>query len=52
MKVVSVCGIYMAAMTLANLSVATFGPVVSPINSFLFIINKAFALVWGEVLFS
>jgi len=29
--------IYALAMTLANLSIATFGPWVSPINSFLFI---------------
>ncbi len=29
--------IYALAMTLANLSIATFGPAVSPINSFLFI---------------
>ena len=30
-------GIYTIAMTLANLSVAAFGPAVSPINAFLFI---------------
>ena len=30
-------GIYTIAMTLANLSVATFGPAISPINAFLFI---------------
>lgn len=30
-------GIYMVAMTLANLSVAAFGPAISPINAFLFI---------------
>jgi uncharacterized PurR-regulated membrane protein YhhQ (DUF165 family) len=29
--------IYAAAMTLANLSVATFGPAISPINSFVLI---------------
>jgi uncharacterized PurR-regulated membrane protein YhhQ (DUF165 family) len=29
--------IYAAAMTLANLSVATFGPVISPVNSFVLI---------------
>lgn len=29
--------IYAGAMTLANLSVATFGPVVSPVNAFLLI---------------
>lgn len=29
--------IYASAMTMANLSVTTFGPAVSPINSFLFI---------------
>jgi uncharacterized PurR-regulated membrane protein YhhQ (DUF165 family) len=30
-------GIYTIAMTLANLSVAAFGPAISPINAFLFI---------------
>ena len=30
-------GIYAIAMTLANLSVAAFGPAISPINAFLFI---------------
>lgn len=30
-------GIYTIAMTLANLSVAAFGPSISPINAFLFI---------------
>ena len=30
-------GIYATAMTLANLSVAAFGPAISPINAFLFI---------------
>ena len=29
--------IYAIAMTLANLSVAAFGPAISPINAFLFI---------------
>jgi uncharacterized PurR-regulated membrane protein YhhQ (DUF165 family) len=35
--VIFALSIYALAMVLANLSVATFGPVVSPINSFLFI---------------
>jgi uncharacterized PurR-regulated membrane protein YhhQ (DUF165 family) len=30
-------GIYAAAMTIANLSVAAFGPAITPINAFLFI---------------
>jgi uncharacterized PurR-regulated membrane protein YhhQ (DUF165 family) len=30
-------GIYAVAMTLANLSVAAFGPAISPLNAFLFI---------------
>lgn len=30
-------GIYAIAMTLANLSVAAFGPAISPLNAFLFI---------------
>ena len=30
-------GIYGVAMTLANLSVAAFGPAISPLNAFLFI---------------
>lgn len=31
------CGVYAAAMTIANLSVATFGPAVTPINAFVLI---------------
>lgn len=31
------CGVYAAAMTIANLLVATFGPAVTPINAFVLI---------------
>ena len=32
----AVC-VYTVAMTLANLSIAAFGPAISPLNAFLFI---------------
>jgi uncharacterized PurR-regulated membrane protein YhhQ (DUF165 family) len=47
------CVAYVAAMVLANLSIAAFGPWVSPINSFLFIgldltLRDKLHDLWGE----
>ena len=37
MKTLIAASVYASAMTLANLSIATFGPIVSPLNAFILI---------------
>jgi uncharacterized PurR-regulated membrane protein YhhQ (DUF165 family) len=53
MTLIFACAAYVAAMVLANLSIAAFGPWISPLNSFLFIgldltLRDKLHDLWGE----